>query len=324
MVSVCCTAYNHEKYIRKCLDGFIMQQTDFKYEVIINDDASTDRTANVIREYEEKYPEIIKPIYQTENQYSRGIPIIRSIMLPKVLGKYIAFCEGDDYWTDPNKLQKQFDALEGHPECAICLHKVKMVSEDETKICGYKPEINIEPGVISSDYFASIVVNTRTLGFMQFQLSSYFCRTSLERESVREGKDFYEQFDVGDLPLLLYSSTQGDVYYLNEVMSNYRVNSIGCWNSRNSETDKLLEHYYTEMNGIKAFDELTAHVYKKDIEIRLNLYELKIALIQNKLTPRLYKKYKQVMQFYPFRSRVKMLFAAYCPALLELYYKITG
>ncbi|HHX61228.1 MAG TPA: glycosyltransferase [Epulopiscium sp.] len=101
LVSICCLAYNHEKFIRQALDGFIMQESNFPIEVLIHDDASTDDTANIIREYEKKYPEIIKPIYQTENQYSKGVGISVTYNFPRAKGKYIAMCEGDDYWTDP-------------------------------------------------------------------------------------------------------------------------------------------------------------------------------------------------------------------------------
>ena len=116
MVSICCLTYNHEPYIRDCLEGFVNQKTNFKFEVIIHDDASTDKTADIIREYESKYPDIIKPIYQTENQYSQGIKFGKKYIYPKMRGKYVAFCEGDDYWCDNNKLQKQFDFFDFYPE----------------------------------------------------------------------------------------------------------------------------------------------------------------------------------------------------------------
>ena len=112
LVSICCITYNHEKYIRDAIEGFLMQKTDFPFEVLIHDDASTDGTADIIREYETKYPDIIKPIYQTENQYSKGIKISATYNYPRAKGKYIALCEGDDYWIDPYKLQKQVDFLE--------------------------------------------------------------------------------------------------------------------------------------------------------------------------------------------------------------------
>ena len=107
MVSVICLAYNHGKYVRETLEGFVSQKTDFPFEVIVHDDASTDNTADIIREYEKKYPDIIKPIYQVQNQYSQKVDIYKEFELPRMSGKYVAFCEGDDYWSDPYKLQKQ-------------------------------------------------------------------------------------------------------------------------------------------------------------------------------------------------------------------------
>ena len=120
-VSICCITYNHEKYIEDALKGFLIQKTDFPFEILIHDDASTDRTAEIIREYEKKYPKIIKPIYQKENQYSKGIKIVNpTFNFPRAKGKYIAMCEGDDYWTDPKKLQIQKDFLDANPDYVIC------------------------------------------------------------------------------------------------------------------------------------------------------------------------------------------------------------
>ena len=126
LVSIKCTVYNHEPYLRQCLDGFVMQQTDFPFEAIVHDDASTDGSAAIIREYAEKYPHIIKPIYETENQYSKGMlaPIMRLAMHPA--SKYVAICEGDDYWTDPHKLQKQVDIMERDPEVGL-VHTLSQV-----------------------------------------------------------------------------------------------------------------------------------------------------------------------------------------------------
>lgn len=113
ILTVYTTAFNHGRYIRDCLNGIVMQQTNFRFEAVVHDDCSTDDTASIIREYEGKYPDIIKPIYEDENQYSKGVD---SQMMPKMRaithGKYIAICEGDDYWTDPTKLQLQVDFLE--------------------------------------------------------------------------------------------------------------------------------------------------------------------------------------------------------------------
>lgn len=106
VLTIQCIAYNQAPYIRQCLEGFCMQKTNFRFEAIVHDDASTDDTALIIREYAEKYPDIIKPIYETENQYSKKDGSLRRIMNKHTCGKYVAYCEGDDYWTDPLKLQK--------------------------------------------------------------------------------------------------------------------------------------------------------------------------------------------------------------------------
>ena len=123
LVSICCITYNHAQFIRKCLDGFLMQQTDFLVEILIHDDCSTDGTTEIIREYEAKYPNLIFPLYEKENQYQQGKAAeIDFYNYRRARGKYIAYCEGDDYWTDPLKLQKQVDFMEANPEYSVCFH----------------------------------------------------------------------------------------------------------------------------------------------------------------------------------------------------------
>ena len=122
LVSVICTTFNHGQYIANTLESFVMQKTNFKFEVLVHDDASSDDTAKIITEYANKYNDIIVPIIQSENQYSKGVMIIDDILIPKARGKYIALCEGDDFWTDENKLQRQIDFLEKNEEYSACVH----------------------------------------------------------------------------------------------------------------------------------------------------------------------------------------------------------
>ncbi|MFW6224817.1 MAG: glycosyltransferase family 2 protein, partial [Bacteroidota bacterium] len=133
LVSICCITYNHEKYIREAIEGFLRQKTSFPIEVLLHDDASNDGTSSIIRAYESKYPDLIFPIYQKENQYSKGVKISPTYNWPRARGKYIALCEGDDYWTDPLKLQKQVDFLEKNEEYSMCAHDVKTIYEDDWK-----------------------------------------------------------------------------------------------------------------------------------------------------------------------------------------------
>ncbi len=128
LVSISCITYNHVKYIEQCIEGFLKQETNFKIEILIHDDASTDGTKEIIEAYHKRYPEFIFPIYQTENQYSKGITAVNyTFNYPRCKGKYIALCEGDDFWTDPLKLQKQIDFLEANREYNLCGHKASVL-----------------------------------------------------------------------------------------------------------------------------------------------------------------------------------------------------
>lgn len=134
LVSICCISYNQEPFIRTCLEGFLSQRTSFAFEILIHDDCSTDGTTDIIKEYELKYPNLIFPLYEEENQYSRGkASVIDFYNYKRARGKYIAYCEGDDYWTDPLKLQKQVDFMESHPDYVICFH-LAPIFETETGV----------------------------------------------------------------------------------------------------------------------------------------------------------------------------------------------
>ena len=188
LVSVLCLAYNHEAYIRQTLDSFLAQETDFPFEIIIHDDASTDRTAEIIREYEAKYPGLIRPIYQTENQYSRGVKISRVWNLPRTQGKYIAFCEGDDCWTSPYKLQTQYNYMERNPDCGVCVHQAVRNSLSTKKKRLQTPE------TAERDFSLEEVI--RLFGSL-FATNTTFVRKE-HYEAMPEC--FLRQKDVGDIP----------------------------------------------------------------------------------------------------------------------------
>ena len=164
IVAIKCLVYNHEPYLRDCLDGFVMQQTNFPFVAIVHDDASTDNSAAIIREYEEKYPDIIKPIYEAENQYSKRDGSLGRIMNAAVDAtgaKYVAMCEGDDYWTDPLKLQKQVDFMEANPEYGLCYTDYSVcdefgniTEESHFKTSQRKPILTFEEHLFSQGYIA--------------------------------------------------------------------------------------------------------------------------------------------------------------------------
>ena len=260
LVSVCCLAYNQKNYIQKCLDGFISQKTTFNIEIFVHDDASTDGTANIIREYQARYPEIIKPMFQEKNQFSKMSisGIYRNYIYPKVQGKYIAFCEGDDYWEDEYKLQKQVEVLENNKDCHMCLHHAKVVYENgEDAGWGY-PLYNIETGILSSyDFLKGL-----TDGYF-FHTTSFLCRTEDIKAFISPVPDFYKDSDVDDVPLLLYFGELGDNYYINESMSCYRRNSAGSWTERQKgNIDKIIEHKKLMISLYQKYDTYTNEKYK--------------------------------------------------------------
>ncbi len=214
LVSIQCLVYNHESYLRQCLDGFVMQQTNFPFEAIVHDDASTDGSAAIIREYAAKYPDIIKPIYEVENQYCKeGFGYIFAILNDASHGKYIAFCEGDDYWTDPLKLQKQVDVLEKHEEYGCVYTAYKIVDMQGTPL-DYSPSIQHMQRSFTGDVFRELLV----ANFPQ-------TLTILYRKDLL-AYEFTPPYVV-DFSLFLSLAIQKPFYYLPEITGVYRINPEG-------------------------------------------------------------------------------------------------
>lgn len=236
IVSVQCMAYNHEPYIRECLEGFVMQKTNFRFEAIVHDDASTDGTADIIREYAEKYPDIIKPIFETENQYSKHDGSIERIMNEACIGKYIALCEGDDYWTDRYKLQKQVDFMEGHPDCSVCAHNSLVYNTNANHLRAF-----VTKHLQKEDYDLA--------SFLQM---GWFTATQslLYRSDALPKLNPPQQFMQGDYYLLLRLLLKENSYlhYSNEVMGIYRD---GGWASSNYDEIKLRDSFIALLQFMK-------------------------------------------------------------------------
>lgn len=256
LVSIICATFNHGKYIRRCLEGFVSQKIDFPFEIIVHDDASTDDTAQVIREFEARYPDIIRPIYQTENQYSQKINIKQAHIMPIIRGQFVALCEGDDFWTDENKLQRQVDAMLAHPECRMCTHKVAEVLEDGTPDGTFFPATPVSEGVLDSRRFLELGQ------YYSFHTSSYFFHTEDYREYVNNPPEFVRTSTVGDEAHLMYFGQLGPVYYLDQVMSHYRRGVAGSWTARQrASSQKTLEHPRRMIQTYLAFDSYTGGKY---------------------------------------------------------------
>lgn len=223
LVSVRCITYNHEPYIAQALDGFLMQKTTFPFEVIVHDDASPDKTADIIREYEKKYPRIIKPIYQTENQYSKRDGSIGRIVNAACKGKYMSSCEGDDYWIDENKLQMQVDFLEKNSEYGMCYTKANVYIQKEQ---------NFRNGAIGAafDSFDDLLLNGNRISTL-----TTVCRRELVDRYWQEIQPGNKGWLMGDYPLWLYFAHESKVKFFNHVTSVYRVLEESASNTSNPQ-----------------------------------------------------------------------------------------
>ena len=323
MVSVFCATYNHAKYLRRCLDGLIMQKTNFKYDIIVHDDASTDNTADIIREYEKKYPELIKPIYQRENQYVKGFNAIKKYILKEASGKYIAFCEGDDFWIDKNKLQKQFDALENNQNCKMCVSTVRGVKESGEKLDKTFPSEIFASSILSPEDVLRLLSKEYC-----FQTSSFFVYTDEYKKTTEHF--LFQNIPVDDWPTLLYFSQIGYIYYLSDEMSCYRIGSISSFTERQGQASlEQQNNYHLDMvKMIDKFNEMTNNRYYsfcKTIKDRFYYY-----IYRNLLTEKNYKEIIKNSVFKKFLEKEKKVdrymikCSYYCPWLVFLYNKIKG
>lgn len=215
LVSIRCLVYNHEPYLRQCLDGFVMQQTTFPFEAIIHDDASTDGSAAIIREYAEKYPDIIKPIYETDNQYSKHDGSLARIMDAAMHpgSKYVASCEGDDYWTDPNKLQMQVDVMEADEQIGL-VHTFARVFDQhlesfKDKLWGW-PINSFEDELIAN---RPVTLTTCYRKELLFNAKLFF----------RDNRNQHKPWKMGDYPLWLYMSYHAKTYFIDKPTGVYRL-----------------------------------------------------------------------------------------------------
>lgn len=220
-VAIRCITYNHEPYIRDALEGFVMQKTSFPFVAVVHDDASTDGTADIIREYAEKYPDIIKPLYETENQYSKGDGSMSRMMNQAVLdtgAKYVALCEGDDYWTDPLKLQKQVDFLETHPDYSMVFSNATAHWEDNRYPDKQIVQINVSREIFPIEIFKGLRIPT----------ASVVIHSSVFQSPIYKGCMQLKQIPFGDIQLFIACGHIGRIWYLSELVSFYRKHDNGA------------------------------------------------------------------------------------------------
>lgn len=316
-VSVLCTAYNHEAYIRQALEGFVGQQTEFPFEVLVNDDASSDGTAAVIREYAEKYPGIIRPFLQEKNLFSQGINIYDAVFYPTARGQYIAVCEGDDCWTDPHKLQRQVDFLDAHSDYSACVHNSMM----EQVGSGKAPE-----PLFPRDGDRDIPFETVLRGMSHaFHTSSILAR----RDYLTNPPDFRDiAFSYGftDYPMALWLSMNGRIRFLDSCMSLYRVGSnAAAWSSGvDRQYQKRIRFVTGEAAMLRA---VAAHVdgaRRKRVEQEILEREFELLYLRGKTEELVKPPYRELFKAKPLSFRAATRLKNAFPSLHRAYRKRRG
>lgn len=308
LVSIACITYNQELYIKECIDGFLKQKTTFPIQIVIHDDASTDNTAVILKEYSEKYPDLIFPIFQTENQYSKGINPGVKYVFPKCTGKYIALCEGDDYWTDPYKLQKQVDFLEANEEYSICSHRYKVYYED-TKVFEY--DMNKKLFLENINGF-SFDLEVFFSGWYLHTLTVVLRKDAMDIKLLKKLKNVFDY-------MIFYSLMKnGKGYLLNFEGGIYRKHAGGVCTS-NTVINHSTQHY----NAFKALFEIEKSDLLKSIVAYHLFHHIKshIKYSDNFSFSYIYVKSKELFQYkvsnYSFFEYSKMIIKAFLYRLIK-------
>jgi len=310
-VSVYCLVYNHENYLRSALEGFVQQKTNFDYEVFVHDDASTDRSKKIIEEYAERFPKIIKPIYQQENQYSKGIKIMGTYILPRMSGEYVAVCEGDDYWTDSLKLQRQVDFLDSHPDYVACVHNTmkKNVRTNAENVM-YQHEADVDL------VFEDVV---------QYGSCSYHTSSLMYRiEYAKDRPAFFQKSKgYGDYPLAIYLALSGKIRFLNRIMSVYRVETVSSWTKSNIvNTHKNALGCYSFAEMLEAVNEYTNYEYKHVLEPLVLKNEYLGLFFDGKYSKLRKGPYDQIYKSKPLSYKIKTYVKQYFSGAYRFYRKL--
>lgn len=231
-VSICCATYNHEAYIEDAICGFLAQETNFPFEIIIRDDASEDGTTSIVKQYEARYPNIVKAVINPENEFRKGIR--PSQIWPKLAsGKYLAICEGDDFWTSPHKLQKQVELLERHPEAVLSVALTDF----------FRQENGVVECVRTTTASSSELIYFEELQGLYFHTSTYVIRAELYASIAK--KYLSGRTPFGDTALRAILISCGPFAVLPEVVSVYRITGTGIWSALSQEKKLAWEFQVT-------------------------------------------------------------------------------
>ena len=319
LVSISMLAYNHAPWIEQAIMSIVNQKTEYPFRLYVHDDASTDGTAEIIQRLAEKYPDKITAILQKENQYSKGVNITQGIIRPKMKGEYIALCEGDDYWVDENKLQKQVSFMESHPDCSLCFSDAMVVDTNGNKIRNFFDNRSWNDKKINA--------KLKQKGGADFSVEEMLLLDFTPTASLMCSKNAYDelkQFSLSlDLLVRLVTASMGYAHFHNEVFSAYRTgNASSASGSIQKTYEKLKTSFYdTHCRILNEFDDYTGHRYTETIHHVMKRKEIDLLFNSGK------EYYKKILKHECYKEltakkRMKVLAKLYFEKPVRVYKRL--
>ena len=312
-VTVYCTAYNHEPYIAEALDSFVNQKTGFKFEVLVTDDASTDGTTAIIASYAEKYPDIIRFFHQDENRFSKGGNLYEEVMYPNTRGRYVAYCEGDDFWNDTDKLRQQVDFLDSNPDYSACVHnscyRFCDSSREDEPVIPFRGDRDVP--------FSEVITGMSRC----FHTSSILARAELLTSPPDFQRVAYREGGFTDYPNAINFCLNGKVRFIDKPMSVYRVNS-----NPDSWQSGVRESYSKKIRFVKAeiamMQALIPHVSGENLrltEAELHKRRYELLYLEGNVKEMMQPPYRDLFSKEPVGFKAKTLVKRFLPRLHNIY-----
>lgn len=304
LVTVILPTHNHAPFIAQAIESVLMQKTEFPFDILLHDDASTDGTADICRTYAARYPDKITLIAQTENQYQKDRRIQSHILIPKINAKYTAILDGDDYWTDPEKLQKQAGYLEAHPDCTLCVGAADVVDVNGVivgRTAPYRESRKVDPNDMIRAGGGFTATNTIV---MPTQL-------------LKDLPAFADHIEAEDIPFQLLGALTGYAWYIADTLMAYRQAVPGSWSTRQYasgvETRIKTSRDIIALN--EGYDEFSGGKYHEAFAEAIRYQEFLILCYERKLRKAMREPYRAFYRALPVKRKLRLWGETYCSGL---------
>lgn len=307
-ITVVVMAYNQRDYVKQCINSILDQQIDIDFDILIHDDCSDDGTHEILVNYQRQYPEKITIIHQESRKFliDGFNMMIYKYVIPHVKSKYVAYCDGDDYWCDPLKLKKQYKFMESHPDYSMCFHNAFQLrtNNDMSSKWFIKDEGDINVSDLINDR-PGVCVAT----------SSIF----LKSETFKDFSEWRKRFPVEDVPMYITAALHGKIHRLKDIMCVYRQFAVGSWSTQNKERqDRKIKHLKDLKEATTYFDICTDFKYHDLVIAQIERCDFRIAFLNRDFKTIFSIKYKRFLKRLPFKERISLKLQYKHPKLYNL------